>query len=243
MDTTKHLVIETINKSLEDRIKILEQNIKDIKDIQNTKNNLIGIIVANPSNTIPNNWMLCDGRGLNNKDYPDLFKIIVNIYGNGDRHNTNFNIPDFRGYFLRGLNSRMPVNPPSNINPIPDEYLRINPITINNPPTQQTKGNTIGSIQNDTFGSHNHNVSVTPNINLTNNLKVFQSTPINSSDLTDGLQPGIQFADTNQQGHKQKGISRKDITINSSIIVNQNNVGSSETRPKNIAVNWIICVK
>jgi microcystin-dependent protein len=46
-------------------------------------------------------WSICDGASLLIKDYQDLFTAIGAIYG-GDS-DTTFNIPDYQGYFLRGV--------------------------------------------------------------------------------------------------------------------------------------------
>jgi|GEM_PF-367157 len=46
-------------------------------------------------------WMFCDGRTLNIVQYPGLYSVIGNIYG-GDKGGNTFNIPDYRGQFLRG---------------------------------------------------------------------------------------------------------------------------------------------
>jgi len=51
---------------------------------------------------IQNRYLPCDGRSINNSGtYADLFEAIrVSQGGDGD---PNFNIPDYRGYFLRGV--------------------------------------------------------------------------------------------------------------------------------------------
>lgn len=47
-------------------------------------------------------WLLCDGQAVSRSDYADLFALIGTHFGNGDGI-TTFNIPDYRGKFLRGL--------------------------------------------------------------------------------------------------------------------------------------------
>jgi microcystin-dependent protein len=46
-------------------------------------------------------YFYCDGRAVSRGEYPDLFDAIGETYGKGDGVNT-FNVPDFRGCFLRG---------------------------------------------------------------------------------------------------------------------------------------------
>lgn len=49
-----------------------------------------------------NNWLLCDGQAVKRTDYEDLFALIGTNFGTGDGI-TTFNVPDYRGKFLRGL--------------------------------------------------------------------------------------------------------------------------------------------
>ena len=79
-------------------------NVGDIiraDDINNIKSGgYIGQIIEFPSNLIPSNALLCDGAELSREAYPELFAVINTIYGEGDG-STTFNIPDYRGAFLR----------------------------------------------------------------------------------------------------------------------------------------------
>ncbi len=45
-------------------------------------------------------WMVCDGRTLSVSLYPELFAALGYLYGGS---NDTFNIPDYRGEFLRGV--------------------------------------------------------------------------------------------------------------------------------------------
>lgn len=55
----------------------------------------IGTVVIYPSQTVPDGWMLCDGRAISRADYEDLFNILGTTYGAGDGSVT-FNLPDFK---------------------------------------------------------------------------------------------------------------------------------------------------
>lgn len=48
------------------------------------------------------NWFLCDGQAISRETYADLYAIIGTNFGAGDGV-TTFNLPDYRGKFLRGL--------------------------------------------------------------------------------------------------------------------------------------------
>ncbi|ALE03063.1 phage tail protein [Bartonella ancashensis] len=68
-----------------------------------------GFIATFAMQSIPEGWLMCNGKEYNREDYPDLFAAIGEVWGKGDGK-TTFNIPDFRGMFLRGLDSRRRVD-------------------------------------------------------------------------------------------------------------------------------------
>lgn len=54
--------------------------------------------------TAPTGWLKCNGAAVSRTAYADLFSAIGTTYGAGDSIST-FNLPDTRGYFLRGFDS------------------------------------------------------------------------------------------------------------------------------------------
>lgn len=54
----------------------------------------IGLIAPYTSDTIPTNWLLCDGSAISRTEYSDLFNVIGTTYGQGDGF-TTFNLPDY----------------------------------------------------------------------------------------------------------------------------------------------------
>ena len=64
----------------------------------------IGAQVPFGSNTIPEGWLLCDGRAVSRTTYKELFAVIGTTYGSGDGK-TTFNLPDKRGRVSVGRNS------------------------------------------------------------------------------------------------------------------------------------------
>lgn len=56
----------------------------------------IGVIMPFGSDTIPENWLLCNGQTVSRTDYQELFNIIGTTYGSGDGF-TTFNLPDLQG--------------------------------------------------------------------------------------------------------------------------------------------------
>lgn len=61
----------------------------------------VGTINAYGGATAPDGWLLCQGQAISRTDYADLFDVIGTEFGSGDG-STTFNVPDFRGEFLRG---------------------------------------------------------------------------------------------------------------------------------------------
>lgn len=60
-----------------------------------------GSIVAFGGSVAPSGWLICDGSAVSRTTYSALFAAIATNYGVGDG-STTFNLPDTRGYFLRG---------------------------------------------------------------------------------------------------------------------------------------------
>ncbi|MCU0546785.1 MAG: phage tail protein [Oscillatoriaceae cyanobacterium Prado104] len=162
-----------------------------------------GKIESSPSN-YPSNfttnlealgWTVCDGKELKVSEYPELFAVLGYLYGG---ENEIFKIPDYRGYFLRGVDG--------GANRDPDANRRI--------PAKGGTPNEVGSQQEDALQLHEHQynkVEVNPTF----------------------LQPekGVPAI-----APLPSPIGRTDEPTNL-----QNPVRtSSETRPKNVAVNYII---
>lgn len=102
-----------------------------------------GSIIAfgGPTNQTPSGWLLCDGRGLSSGAYSRLFSVISNYWGSGAGTN-DFNLPDLRGLFLRGVD-------PAGIND-PDYKLRTNRSGL--------QSSDVGSTQQDALRLHIHTI-------------------------------------------------------------------------------------
>jgi len=75
---------------------------------------------AGPIDKIPPGWLLCDGSPLKSTDYPILYALISEAWGNGTTFadgtpesdpQTDFNLPDLRGRFLRGDDGATALDP------------------------------------------------------------------------------------------------------------------------------------
>jgi len=53
-----------------------------------------------PQNTAPFGWLPCNGQALEQGRYPELYAVLGTVWGGSG---STFNLPDFRGTFLRGV--------------------------------------------------------------------------------------------------------------------------------------------
>lgn len=99
-----------------------------------------GTIMAYGGSSIPDGWLACDGESYSQTEYAELFAAIETNWGGSGG---NFNVPDFRGYFLRGADLGAGNDP--------DASARAGMSGGNT-------GDTIGSYQEDELESHNHEI-------------------------------------------------------------------------------------
>ena len=130
----------------------------------------IGSIIAYGADALANSaalqtqgWLFCNGGPVSRTTYSQLFAVLGTRHGNGDG-STTFNLPDYRGRFVRGTNHGAGRDP--------DISLR----TAANP--GGVTGDNTGSIQpgatakpanaaltTDTQGNHTHTIQHVPNSN------------------------------------------------------------------------------
>lgn len=72
----------------------------------------IGQILWYAGQTAPTSFLVCDGSAVSRTTYAVLFARIGTTYGSGDG-STTFNLPDLRGEFIRGWDSRASGGPDS----------------------------------------------------------------------------------------------------------------------------------
>jgi len=81
---------------------------------------------------IPEGYLLCDGRAVSRAEYDVLFDALGTIWGEGDGYST-FNIPDSRGRYTRGSGN-----------------------VVENGVAQESSGGDVGTRQENTVGTHKH---------------------------------------------------------------------------------------
>ena len=99
-----------------------------------------GTIIAYGGKDAPAGWLVCDGKSYPKTAYPALVAVTLTTFGGVGN---NFNVPDFRGRFLRGWDNVAKRDPEAN------KRKAMNDGGAN--------GDMIGSVQLDEFKSHTHN--------------------------------------------------------------------------------------
>lgn len=130
-------------------------DLKKIKFKHVLKDVPIGTILIYSGSTAPNTeegtharaylktrgYLVCDGAQADSSEYPELFEILKSYYGKASSDLT-FCLPDLRGVFLRGADNGRCLDP--------DRDVR------NFPGYTGSAGSRVGSMQPDSFRTHNH---------------------------------------------------------------------------------------
>lgn len=100
-----------------------------------------GMIAPFALTTAPAGWLYCDGSAVSRSSYASLYAAVGDAFGAGDG-STTFNLPDFRGRFLRGQDDGAGTDP--------DAGSRTAMASGGN------TGDNVGSVQADELKSHTH---------------------------------------------------------------------------------------
>lgn len=191
-----------------------------------------GTVTAFAGTAAPSGWLLCNGAAygrtsLDPSPQAALFGVIGTTYGAGDGL-TTFNVPDLRGMFVRGLDAGRGVDP-----------LR-----------------SLGSQQAQAFQSHNHG-GATGLFDAVHTHPFSGTTGVDSPDHTHNysvdsgqafgvggggatinqLTTGVTAGASTRHTHAFSGTTGNGGANHSHTITSE---GSTETRPVNVAMNYII---
>ena len=171
--------------------------------------------------TIPSGYLECNGQTVNRTSYAALFAVIGTQYGSGNG-STTFEVPDLRAEFIRGFDNGKGTD----------------------------SGRSIRTAQAAAFGQHQHSVDLTTsNKSLTGSVQA-----ISQSYRIDGTASGVFSKASNRNarlfgnsgGEAQCGGFDMDASHDHTVTGNTGNQGSTsnsnETRPRNIAMMYIIKV-
>ncbi|MBK1835054.1 tail fiber protein [Roseibacillus ishigakijimensis] len=205
---------------IRDQTITLDDLAESVTELLNLGLNPAGSITAfgGAAENVPDGWLLCDGTALDSDDYPTLHQAIQTAWGNGTTGpgatpgETDFNLPDLRGRFLRGVSGESDRDP--------DKNSRVEIRAGAN------AGNFVGSAQLSQMQSHQHFI-MNGTLNSSASGKLVGQT--NAPYLS--LRMISNSASSNYQLTGSGGIPDRGLT---------NSVGGAETRPINVNVNYII---
>ncbi len=102
-----------------------------------------GAVMAYAGSSAPDGWLVCDGTAVSRTQYASLFAAVGTAHGSGDG-TTTFQLPDYRGRFLRGVDDGQKHDP--------DALTRTAAAPGGN------AGDAVGSIEGDAIAQHSHPV-------------------------------------------------------------------------------------
>jgi len=168
-------------------------------------------------NSSPQGWLICDGSEIYRSQYPNLFSVIGTSFGAGDGVYT-FNLPDYRGAFLRGTGTHNGYSGP-NLNTSQTDSFKSHNHTAHSTVTDPGHTHVLKSA-NDDFNNTSGNSLNPPNYNY----------PV-------GSYPSFAAYDTGDRSWNNVLNTTTGITVNTTIDLSGN---PNETRPYNFGVYWII---
>ena len=197
----------------------------------------VGAVVAFPV-TPGAEWLLCDGAAVNRTTFADLFTFLGVFYGNGNG-TTTFNLPDYRGEFLRGQDAGKGSDP--------DAAGRTDR-------GDGPAGDNLGSRQVDEHEQHNHGSAGDHGHasdgshqhasagNHTHNHRAYQSGSgilSNNFNSNRSTSPANMEPETTTDGAHQHASAGAHTHPNAGAHTHSNN-GGNETRGRNVYVGWFI---
>lgn len=190
--------------------------------VSGSGSDIVGEVKIWPTGTVPSGYLECNGTAVSRTTYSALFAVLGTIYGAGDG-STTFNLPDYRGMFLRGWAHGSTTDP--------DAASRTNR-------GDSTTGDNIGTKQADAIKTHTNSVDP-PSTGSSSGGSHSHTLTLNG---TGGQQqPYFRSA--------SGGWTAGPVTLNSAgshshtlniAAFNSTYTGGNETRPVNIYVMYVI---
>lgn len=177
-----------------------------------------GTIVAFGGTAAPAGWLLCDGRSLGQTDpkYAALYAVIQKNFGGTA---SAFNLPDFQGRFLRGLDNGTGRDP--------DAAARLASRSGG------ATGDNVGSVQFDTLKAHGHSYQDT-----------YHAENPNQFGDPGALPPSLSIVPLPKLPAWTRGLgSNGNSDLDNDGVQwarTTGSTGGNETRPTNVTVNYII---
>lgn len=180
----------------------------------------IGAVTAFMSTTAPDGWLECDGSAVLKGSYTELYAVIGDRYGTVEGDSTRFRLPDLRGQFLRGFDNGAGTDPDAGSRTTSGD--------------ETVTGDAVGTKQDyatkQHFHSHTHQFGgQNERLDSGSNVSLYEvkSYGTGNSVLTTS-------EELDSEGDAEVGVNA---TPGTSITATNS---STESRPTNISVMWII---
>jgi len=184
----------------------------EVHRLQDNRDMPIGSILMWPTEVLPSpHWLLAMGQTLNVADYPELYAVLGGRYGE-DTVAETFNVPDYRGQFIRGTDRESVKDSASFAN----ANARI--------PRADGANLVPGTTQLEGINNHSHSIELRVPV-LFNRADVDFNNPDN--DVIESIVQEDRFFST------QSSVGSND----------SSQLNGFETRPCNIAIDFLIKVK
>jgi microcystin-dependent protein len=105
----------------------------------------VGAVIGVPYSTPDSGWLECDGSEISRTTYATLYAKIGDTYGAGDE-STTFNLPDYRGEFLRGWDNSRGIDAGRAIGDNQSGAL-------------ESHNHSVGTLATSTAGNHSHTLT------------------------------------------------------------------------------------
>jgi microcystin-dependent protein len=188
----------------------------------------VGTITGFAGGSAPSGYFMCDGSEVSRVTYSNLFTVLGTLYGVGDG-STTFNLPDLRGEFLRGLDNMGTAAGARGVD------------TGRTLGTNQTETTSVNGLTGNANISHTHNSGTAASAgNHSHSVLIFFDN--GGSGLTTNATGNQRTASTYNAGNTSNtGAHTHTVTVpahsgNGSVSLS----GDAETRPRNVALNYII---
>lgn len=167
----------------------------------------VGTIMMWPTETPPTGWLICDGTAYLNSSYNELYAVIHETFGSPG--GSQFNVPDMRSRFPRGVNSSdnydLADTGGTNVNIIPSGTIGV---------SGSATGSISGSVDvnslsvaDGSFSLSMGDVNVGDGSSGTNSVTQTSGGSINNGSVTGSLSHSLTFADGTFSGSNSNDVS------------------------------------
>ena len=214
----------------------------------NSPTGSVHAVAYDASSSTPSGYLYCGGAAVSRTTYADLFALLGTTHGTGDG-STTFNLPDYRGRFLRGLDDGVGLDTSRTIG---SEQANSNKSHSHAVTVDSESHSHTASSANDT---HNHSITV----NNDSHSHDFRAQPNTNAGTSGGTYMGntrlgsgggnVSYTGSVRPDTHNHNASSANDTHNHTITVNSDSHshtassaadGGTESRPENAAVTYII---